>query len=75
MLQKKRLQKAERKQFEQRERKRDEWDAEYDRGKQRKTNRKRAMGKDGWSKAAKVKAGSMSDRFQQAQAKKKKHAQ
>lgn len=64
---KRRLIKAERKQFAQKDRTRNKWDAEYDRGKERKTNRRTAYCNQGWGKAATVKAGSMSDQFQNAQ--------
>ena len=65
--------KAERKQFAQKSRKRDIWDAEYDQGKQRKLRKHTAMGNQGWGKAATtVKTGSMSDRFQNVQSNKQK---
>ena len=60
---KRRFQKAERKQFAQQSREKDKWDKEYDRGKQRKTNRRTAMRKEGWGKTATMQSGSMSDRF------------
>ena len=61
---KKRFEKAERKQFAQQARGKDEWDREYDLGKQRKLKRRKADSNTGWGKTATVQKHSYSDQFQ-----------
>ena len=60
---KKRFEKAENKQFMQKQRKKDILDKEYDMGKQRKSRKNTAFGGNTWSKATSLKQGSMSDKF------------